>query len=433
MERRYSTRDSDDRGGRDRGRDRDRDDSRGSRDRDSGRDRERGRDDVGRDDRGGERSTRGRDSSRQERGGGYNYVRRTYEQTEKRANTSTKDFDSFLRDDIKTFKPNDGENTIRILPPGWDNPEHYGIEVHVHYGIGPDEQAYLCAEKHGKGPCCICDARVKAQRDGEDEEYVNSLKPTKRGLFYLVDRAHEKDGVVAWASPWSVDTGITKVSVDKKSREVLAIDDPEEGYDVEFDKRGKGIGTKYEGIAISRRPSPLGKDEWLDFALDNPLPDILVFHDQAHIEKVFGGGSARRGDGDRDRGDSRNRDSDRGSRDRDDRDSGRGRGDAGDDGGRGRGDRDRDRGRDDRDSGRDRGDRGSSGRSSSRRSEPEVPTWSDLERMEGEELDKVVKDHDLDINPNDANSDEELREDIAKALKIDRESADGRMASMRRR
>ncbi len=368
--------------------------------RDTSRDRGRDRDSSPRDSR-DERDTRSRDDSRGGRGGrdegrgggrgdsGFSYKRRASEDAKKRATESTREFDSFLADHVKTFKAHDGYNTIRILPPTWDDPKHYGVDLFVHYGVGPDEQAYLCLHKMKGEACPICEERDRARRAGESEEYVKDLDYTRRTLFYLVDRDNEKDGVMAWAAPFSkIDQAIVKVSIDRQTGEALPIDDPEEGYDIEFDKGGKGIGTQYSGVAIARRESSLGNREWLDFAVKNPLPSVLEYHSYDHIQKVFGGGGSHTTRSARD------------SRDTP-RDEQRGRETS----------RDTSSSRDDRDSRR------------GGREEPKAPkyTWDGIHSMTGSELDALVEDEKLDINTNKAETDDQLADWICEDLKIAKE------------
>lgn len=377
-----------------------RDDRGSSRDRD--RDEPRGRD---RDDRGGrdrdERPSRGRDEG--SRRSSFQYETRSKEDIEKRAAGSS-DFDHYLKDHIKVFKPHDGANSIRILPPTWAGKKsHYGIDVHVHFSIGPDNQNYLCLQQHKDEPCPVCDERAKAKKDG-DEDYAKEIRPVGRTLVYLVDRDNEKEGVQAWAMPAGLDQAIVKVCIDRRTGDTLPIDHPEDGYDVEFEKTGTGIKTKYVGVAISRRSSSLGKAAWLDFAVENPLPDQLVFYTYDQISKEFGGG-----------GESKSRDDGR-SKDRDDDPRDRGRG------------------------GRDR-DEEPSGRG------PKKPTREEVLDLSGEELDKLVEEHKLDIRPQDFDNDEDLQAEIIKVLGLDEEprgrgrgredSADGRdegrrLSSMRR-
>jgi hypothetical protein len=368
MERR-NTRDRDDRDPPRRSRDDDDRPARGSSRDEEPRRGSRSRDD---DDRGSSRS-----------GSRFEYKKRDDDTAKKRADMGGKDYDQYLKSDAKPYKPGEGNNTIRILPPTWAKPDHYGYDIWVHYSIGPDKQTYLCNHKMKGEPCPICEERAKAQRSG-DEDYAKELEPKRRVLMYLIDRDKERDGVHVWAAPWTIDRDITQVSVDKASGEVLPIDSPEEGYDISYRKDGKDDRTKYSGVQVARRDSALGKDSWLDFAVDHPLPTILNYFDYEHIAKEFGGG-----------GDYSDR-NDRG-RDRDDTPA------------RGRGDREPP----------EREVRSSRGGDEGRRREPDLPSWDDVHDMTAKELDALIEEHDLSGKAFDnADSDEELADAICEALDI---------------
>lgn len=364
MERRSASRDE-----RGSSRKRDRDEPRG-RDRDERGGR--GREDSGRDrdePRGGRDSGRGRS--------GFQYQERSKADYEKRA-AGSNDFDTYLKDTVKLFKAHDGPNTIRILPPTWDGAKHYGLDIHVHFSIGADNQSYLCLNEHKDEDCPICEERAKAKKEG-DEDYAKEIRPVGRTLVYLIDRDNEKEGVQAWAMPAGLDQAIVKVCIDRRTGDTLPIDHPDDGYDVEFEKTGTGIKTKYVGVAISRRSSTLGKDAWMQYAIDNPLPDQLNFYSYDHIAKEFGGAAP-----------AKSRDDDRGGRGRDDDDP-----------------RDRGRDRDEPRGGRDRG--------------PKKPTRDEVLELAGEELDKLVEEHRLDIKPQNFDNDEDLQAEIIKVLGLDEE------------
>lgn len=356
----------------DRYRDRDRDSDRGDRGRERTRDRgdddrrSRGRDD----DRGGRsRDYRDRDDDRggSRRGGSsFHYQPRSAEQAKARSAKGAHDYDKIVKDDVKTWKPNNGLNRIRILPPTWDGADHFGFDLHVHYGVGADRGQYLDLNKMLGKPDPIEEERLQASRDG-DVKYAKDLESKRRVGIYLIDRDHEREGVQFWAMPWTLDRDIVKVSMDRSTGEVLPIDHPEDGFDVEFEKQGDKDRTEYVGVAISRRSTPLGKDSWLDHAVDHPIPEILQYFDYDHIAKVFGGGGDQRDS--------------RGGRD-DDRDSDRG--------------------------GRDR------------RHESEY-SWDSVHQMSSEELDDLVEVEQLDINPNKFDSDDELADAICEEMGLKKE------------
>ena len=232
----------------------------------------------------------GRDSARRS---SFKYQERSNDTYKQRGEAGGGDFDKYLKDNIKMFKPADGDNMIRVMPPTFHNAQHFGLDIHVHYQVGPDSQTYLCLFKMKGEPCPICDERERASRDG-DTEYADKLKPTKRVLIYMIDRHVEKDGPVVWSMPWTIDRDVCKLVVDKRTGETLPIDHPERGYDIEFERKGKADRTQYIGLAIARRESPLGDARWLDFIQDNPLDAILVYYPYDHIAKVFGGKSVSR-------------------------------------------------------------------------------------------------------------------------------------------
>jgi hypothetical protein len=201
-------------------------------------------------------------------------------------------FDSIFKQDFAVFKVKDGENRVRFLPASWEDAEHYGLDIYVHYGIGSDNQSYLCLDKMKGEECPVCLERNRAE--GGDEDYVRALTATKRVLCWVIDRDDEEAGPLLWPMAWTVDRDIATLCIDARSREALFIDDPEEGYDVTFTKTGAKLKTKYIGIKIDRRPSPLCDDadraqEWLDFVADNPLKSVLQYFDAKRIAAAASG------------------------------------------------------------------------------------------------------------------------------------------------
>lgn len=344
------------------------------------------------------------------------------------------EFDKIVKDGIKQWTPQKGDNRIRILPPTWPDPKHYGFDIYVHYGVGADRGSYLDLDKMKEEPDPITEEVVELRRDPGDmtDDEIKAMDSKRRVGIYLVDRDDEAEGVQFWAMPWTVDKEISIVSQDKSSGEVLMIDHPEDGYDVTFRKDGEKRNTKYTGVSISRRSSPLGKAEWLDFAVDSPIPSILQYFTYDEIAKAFGGGGAHR-ERDRDAEDGR---SDRGNaRSRDDR----GRED--DRGARGGSSRDRDpddrdnrRGRDDgKTSDRDgreaesRGSRDRGGRGDRDRSvEQPALTWETVHEMTSDELDALVEAQDLDLDPSKATDDVELAAWICEDLNLEKAATTSR-------
>lgn len=394
-------RDRDDSRGRDRdergGRDRDRDDSRGSRDRDEPRSRDRDDSrDRGRDrddDRG---SRRGRSI---EEAVAFRYKERDPEKAKHRAESGGSSSDPWFNKDVSIFKAAEGDNDIRPLPPTWDDAEHYGFEVWMHFGVGPDNAAYLCLNKMKGQPCPVCEERARVLDDKDpDQEYADELRPQKRVAAYIVDRAHEREGAQLWAISARMDSDFMLLQVDKKDGSVLNIDHPENGYDLSFHRKGQGLKTRYSGYQVARRSSPLDNDKALKFAVDHPIPDQLIYYSYDHIKRAFRGGAAP-APRDDDRGASRDRDGDSRSRDRDDRGGGRDRDERES---RGR-DRDNDSKRDDE-----------RARSSSKLS------WEDVHELGFRDLCDLIKDERLKVDPDSTRDDAELADVICEELGIEK-------------
>ena len=260
---------------------------------------------------------RGRDDDAPTRGGGrFAYTRRRGEDVEKRSEQGAGNFESYLKDSVKMFKPNAGDYLIRILPPPDNTYDHFGIDLFLHYQIGIDRQTYVCPREMHVGECPICEEYARVSKDMPDrddqtekeKQYLRDLRASKRVLFYLIDRNAEKEGVHAWPAPWTLDRDLARLMQDKRTGEILFIDDPEGGYDVEFERKGRGLNTEYIGIKIARRSTPLSEssrqhDQWCTFVQDNPLRDVLKIRDYDTIAEAFHatGGKRQGTSGDTDR------------------------------------------------------------------------------------------------------------------------------------
>lgn len=307
----------------------------------------------------------------------FEYKARSKDQVSKRATQSGGDYDKYINESVKMFKPADGTNIVRILPPTWDGAEHFGLDIYVHFGIGSDNQAYLCLDKMKGEPCPICEELQRVKSEGGDEEYEKQLYPTKRVMVAIIDRDKEKEGPVVWPMSWTMDRDIGKLMIDKRSGEIYAIDHPEEGFDVEFDKEGKGLKTKYSGLAIARKPSELGNDKWLQFMVDNPLPDLLQYYSYDHIAKVFTGKASKA------------------SKQKDD---------------------ENDKKLDSKEY-----------KASKNMDSPEL-TWESVHSMSFDELSAILEDQKLnEINPDQSNDDEELADWICEELNIKKETGKRRV------
>jgi hypothetical protein len=220
----------------------------------------------------------------------FQYRARTAQDLEKRQQQSGSDFIGVVSDRFKTYSNKDGNNYIRCLPPTWDEPEHYGLDIYVHYNVGPENAAVMCLAKMKNTPCAVCDARVKLERAG-DQEGADEIKATKRVAMWILDRLEQnkkEEEPLVWICAWTIDRDIVNISQDPRTREVLLIDHPDDGWDVSFIKTGKGRSTKYTGFQLARRPSSV-PDNVLDYIQDNPLPNVFLWHTYDEANAIYEG------------------------------------------------------------------------------------------------------------------------------------------------
>jgi hypothetical protein len=201
------------------------------------------------------------------------------------------------------LKSKSGDNTIRLLPPTWRNPKYFAMEVFQHRYIGPEGGNYLCLNKMRNERCPICEAWREAVARG-DQQASQKLSPKQRWVALVLHRDSETpEEPVIWDFWRDINDELLIRMEDRKTREMLPVSHPYEGYDLTFRKSGSGqFGTKYTGFEFDRDPSPLLDDsdkveEILQQLEDNPLDARMRFFDADHLEKVlFGTAEAKDAD-----------------------------------------------------------------------------------------------------------------------------------------
>lgn len=223
----------------------------------------------------------------------FGYVSRSFEQWES-ASKSQSAFDAPIKQDFKVYRIRDGKNHIRILPPRWENFNHYAFTVFIHYGVGPDRSSYLSLQKMLGKPDPIDEAWAEAKREG-DNETQKKLAYTERRVMWIIDRLAEDEGPQLFLCPASLDQSIVNLCADPETKALLEIDRPRTGRDVRFYKEGKELLTRYDASKIRiLEPSPLHDDpgqmaEWIDYVTDHPVPNCLQYYSYEHIAAAFGG------------------------------------------------------------------------------------------------------------------------------------------------
>lgn len=219
----------------------------------------------------------------------FQYQQRDASSNRKRAEQWGNERQSYLSDHVKMWKPKEGPNIIRILPPSWPKADHFGFDIYVHFSVGADGGAYLDLKKMKNEPDPITE-EVAMLRAAGQEDAAKTLDSKKRVLVYLIDRENERDGVMMWAMPWTVDRDIAVAAKNPRSRNPLFIDDPDKGYDLIINRTGTKRQTEYQ-VQIDRESSPLElTDEMIELLETKPLPNCLIFATYEQKETAFKSG-----------------------------------------------------------------------------------------------------------------------------------------------
>lgn len=217
----------------------------------------------------------------------FKYRARNADQWDKQANQTGNNFEGVLKEGFKVYQMKKGVNLIRILPPTWDNPDHYGISIHTHYGVGPTKAAVICLQNTKGQRCPLCEARNRFLKLGDEEE-AKQLRASKRTICWVLDRKDEDAGPQLLNMGFTLDKEICQQAKDESTGEILALDHPTEGYDLQFTKEGEQLQTQYGGVKLARRPSDVDESA-LDYVTDHPVPDCLRWRSYEELKKLYEG------------------------------------------------------------------------------------------------------------------------------------------------
>ena len=198
--------------------------------------------------------------------------------------------DSIFKNGFDVYRPKQGDNAIRFLPPTWDDPEDYAYEIWVHTWIGADKGSYLCPRKMENSTCPICDMSRECADAGEEDD-AKKLKVKQAFATWIIDRKGEEDHPMLYQVSWTQDRDISQIRKQKKGG-ILDVANPDVGFDISFNRSGAGLNTDYSGWAVDREESPISgdsdiQDKILNYIQDNPIPNILLMHDADYLERVI--------------------------------------------------------------------------------------------------------------------------------------------------
>ena len=209
-----------------------------------------------------------------------------------------------------SLKLKEGDNSIRLLPDKKDlmpdgklNPK--GVqskpyrEYRIHRNLGPDNYKATCGKKmDGTGKCWACDVKIPELRaSGNPAKKLTAEKIGPQEQF-LVNGARFDPDKQVWSmpKPWWASTGngipgkqsqslavkvLSKIS--SLRRDVI---DPVKGYNLNIEKTGEGMKTRYGSVETDESPS---KVPLKVLASVVSLDEIIPPYDEAEMKALYFG------------------------------------------------------------------------------------------------------------------------------------------------
>ena len=180
------------------------------------------------------------------------------------------------------WKPKDGENIIRILPPKGDSEIPY-VETAVHSFGG--NILYCPRAVHKECPICQ-ETRLRYQKDTDlDRQIAQRIRARKQYLYNIIDRKSDKPTEVKiYISGTKVWNKIMSYYFDE---EYGVLDDVENGYDFKLIKKSQGDYPNYDDSRPFKNPSPLSDDPEEVAEILKNLKDLNSIVDYKSADELY--------------------------------------------------------------------------------------------------------------------------------------------------
>jgi len=196
-------------------------------------------------------------------------------------------FDTYLDSSIELFKPIEGTNKIRIVPPydfRTDFPKdifngRLGLKVFAHSWVTPAQDSYLCNKIMKGEKCPFCEAFLKYKQ--VDYERAKQYRPRPRILVWLLDYNMDVPKLKLWLMPPTVVSSILEVAYDDDLNKYTPLLNLEDGHIVRFVVSKEGNYNKYSGFKLLR-PEPINEHQ---LAGMKPYTEILKYYDYEYMKE----------------------------------------------------------------------------------------------------------------------------------------------------
>jgi len=195
------------------------------------------------------------------------------------------ELDRIKRSERGRWKPKDGDNLIRIMPPWSEDVDTFFVQGGSHFNVGPQGKIFSCPQQaDNSAECFLCDLVERLDAGDEaDREEAKDLKVRRSWMVNVVDLKDPDAGVRVWAAGVKAFKQLLEYIEDADYGDVT---DPNEGYDVKVTKSGKGMNTEYN-VRCAKNPTKFKYPDLLDGLTD--LESFLTYESADAMEAAFNG------------------------------------------------------------------------------------------------------------------------------------------------
>jgi len=166
----------------------------------------------------------------------------------------------------------------------------YKLEIPVHYGVGENNDVFLCNRLAFGKKCPLCE-EMYAEWDKDDEEQdtkkIQALKPRWRCFYNIFDYDTPDTSIMLWEDvSYYLFEEMLQEAMETEDEGLVTFSDLEEGSSIEFKGREKKLGKNsfVEAHSISFQPRDKYKDNILDKTF--PLDKMLVIPTYEEVAKA---------------------------------------------------------------------------------------------------------------------------------------------------
>jgi hypothetical protein len=200
-------------------------------------------------------------------------------------NKAQEELDRVRRSEQGVWKPKDGDNLIRIMPPWDENVDTFFVQGGAHFNVGPQGKVFSCPrQSDNSAECYLCDLVDQlGSGDEADREEAKDLRVRRSWMVNVVDLKDPGAGVKVWKAGVKAFKQLLEYIEDPDYGDIT---DPETGYNIKVMKSGKDLNTEYT-IRCAKNPSAFEHTDLLDALID--LSTFLNYEPEATMAAAYNG------------------------------------------------------------------------------------------------------------------------------------------------